>query len=267
MREADQRSERATKAHRATEILDGLLEGWFDYIGDLNGPPLKLRHLTRPQMVFVMSLTAHVHATAKALRPVLPDGLTIAHMPLVRSIFEATVTAVWCQAVDDGAEALMQEGDRQRNNVRRAVGEALSVREMERVATYDLGALISSSTAQGRSMEKRLEDLEMPGAYVIYRVLSGQSHASIETMENYVDQQSFTQEPLSIKSNPGAHPRSAEWIELCASCLVWSGALINFHDPARSRRSELRQAARELQIDWILKVKPDAVRRGGGRPR
>ncbi|PZU04551.1 MAG: hypothetical protein DI630_00045 [Gordonia sp. (in: high G+C Gram-positive bacteria)] len=249
-------------SHRLSEVFDDLLDGWVQSKGD-HGPTLTdLRGRTEQQIAAVMTMTAHAHATALVLRPVLPDGLTIAHMPLVRAVFEATITAVWCDEVADGANALINEGSRQRRNLRKELGKTRSMAEMAEKINTGAGSLPTTSEQQAKRIEARCSEVSLDGAYAVYRMLSGLGHASIDTMDAYLDEGSFTPGHISIKSNSGPLDSSFAWAHLVASCLVWSGRVVDFLDPARSRRSALQRAARALDINDLLRVDYNASARG-----
>lgn len=249
-------------------VVEELLEGWKGFVQD-GGPTLSdWRGRSQAQVATIMTLTAHVHATAAIVQPVLPDGLSIAHMPLVRSIFEATMTVVWCDEVADGAQSLVNEGARQRRALRASLETTRTMGDIaEQLSGTDWTGMPTSSEQQARSIEKRCDDVALDGAYAFYRVLSGLSHVSVETIDAYLDAASFVPgEPMSVKSNPGSLASSPAWSHLVACCLVWSGMVVNYLDPSRSRRSHLRSVARTLGIRPELPVKYDAHRRGRRPP-
>lgn len=241
-----------------------LLAGWTEFVNEPSTSLSQWRSRSEAQVASIMTLTAHVHATAMLLRPALPDGLTVVHMPLVRSIFESTITVVWCDEVADAADGLVNEGARQRRALSRSLAASRSMRDLaDQVSAAEWGVLPTSSTEQAKYMEKRCDDVALDGAYAIYRVLGGFSHASIETIDAYLDTQSFTPgEPMSVKSNPGPLSSSHAWAHLVACCLVWSGMVVNYLDPARRRRNDLRRIARSLGTTPELSVKYAAHQRG-----
>ncbi len=246
------------------DLVDQLLDGWVQFVGD-EGPELSdWRGRTEAQVATMMTLTAHVHATATILRPALPSGLTIAHMPLVRSIFESTITVVWCDEVADGANALINEGSRQRRKLRDSLARTHSMTEMATKISVGVGSLPTSSDEQARRIESRCADVALDGAYAFYRVLSGMGHASIDTIDAYLDGDTFKPgQPMSVKSNPGVLSSSFSWSHMVACCLVWSGMVTNYLDRARTRRNDLRRLARALEVAPELAVKFSAYRRGG----
>lgn len=247
------------------KVIDQLLDGWVQFVSD-DGPSLSdWRGRTEQQVATIMTLTAHVHSTAMILRPSLPSALTIAHMPLVRAMFEATITVAWCDEVAGGANALINEGSRQRRNLRDSLAMTHSMTEMANKISIGVGALPTSSAEQARRIESRCADVALDGAYALYRMLSGMSHASIDTIDAYLDADSFQPgQPMSVKSNPGTLNTSFSWAHLVACCLVWTGMVNNYLDPARTRRNSLRRIAQALDVKPELPVKFSANRRSAG---
>lgn len=218
---------------------------------------------TPAQVTTVMALTAHAHQTALILAPSMPDGLTIAHIPLVRAIFEATITLVWCDEVADGANALINDGARQRSNLQSSLRNTRSLAGLaEEVTTYS-SRLPTSSSESAKMMEKRCAEVDLDGAYAYYRMLSSMSHASTTTIDAYLDDSSFRDgQPISVMTNPGPLTSSASWSHLVAACLVWSGRVADYLDRERTRRDVLRGYARRLGIPDVLRVDYRAHRRG-----
>lgn len=247
-------------------ILNELIDGWVHIVSD-DGPSLSdWGGRTEEQVATIMTLTAHVHSTAIILRPVLPDRLTIAHMPLVRAIFETTMTVVWCDEVADGAAALINEGSRQRRNLRNSLAKTRSMTELASRVSVGVGSLPTSSEQQARNVEARCADVALDGAYAFYRMLSSMSHPSIETIDAYLDGESFRAgQQLSVKSNPGVLGSSFSWAHMVACCLVWSGRVTDYLDRGRTRRNDLRRIARLLGAPEVLPVRYTAHQRGGGR--
>lgn len=135
------------------ELIDDLLTGWVRFVSADGVSLSDWNSRTEAQVATIMTLTAHVHTTATILRPVLPSGLTIAHMPLVRSIFESTITVVRCDEVADGANALINEGARQRRNLRDSLAKTHSMAEMAAHISTGVGSLPTSSDHQARQIE------------------------------------------------------------------------------------------------------------------
>lgn len=172
---------------------------------------------------------------------------------------------VWCDEVADGANALINEGSRQRRNLRDSLAQTHSMAEMATKIKVGVGSLPTSSDHQARRIESRCADVALDGAYAFYRMLSGMGHASIDTIDAYLDADSITSgQSMSVKSNPGVLSSSFSWSHMVACCLLWSGMVTNYLDRTRTRRNDLRRIARVLDVAPELAVKYSANRRGGG---
>lgn len=248
-------------------IIDELLEGWSNFTSS-DGPALKgLRERTEPQVVTLMSLTAHAHQMAALVRPAIPGDLTVVHMPSVRAIFESTMTVIWCDEVADAAAAMVNESMRQRRALRTSMANSVTFAQMA-AAVEELPAdpLPSESNAQARHMERMCNDVGLDGGYALYRILSSLSHATVDTVDAYLDAETFVPDgPMSVRSRPATLTASRAWSHLVASCLVWSGMVTNYLDPARTRRNDLRRIARELEIKPVVPVRYDALQRVKGQ--
>jgi hypothetical protein len=246
-------------------ILDELLEGWTAFVGDPNTVLSRWGKRQELQVTAVITLVSHVHATAAHLRPALPDGLTIVHMPLVRSILDATLTAVWCDEVADGANALVNEAARQRANLIETLQQTQTFGKItDELQISDQDRLPSSSNQQARSAKERFDDIALDGAYALYRLLSGMSHISTETIDAYLYPVP-ADHSVRVKVNPDPMPISAAWTHLIACCLMWSGRVVEYLDSSHARRSDLRRAARELGVKDVLPVRYTAHQRGSRR--
>lgn len=168
--------------------------------------------------------------------------------------------------VADGANALINEGSRQRRNLRDSLALTHSMAEMATKINVGAGSLPTSSEQQARRIESRCAEVALDGAYAFYRMLSGMGHASIDTIDAYLDVASFTAgQPMSVKSNPGVLNSSFSWSHMVACCMLWSGMVTNYLDRTRTRRNDLRRIARVLDVEPQLAVKYSANRRGAGR--
>lgn len=247
------------------EALDELLDGWDEFVSTshitwVGTGARKGRDRSEAQTAIVVGLVTHVHETARLLRPAMPDGLTIAHMPLVRSIYESTLTAVWADEVADGAEAIMKEEGRNR----RALGQALngieSFKEGVPIPHTEWADVETPSANQARYFEQLAKEVALEGAYTYYRVLSGLSHVSIMTVDQYVEETQVGESEAGFRFIARPDPKGSEtWSSLVAYCLVWAGMVANYYDASRSRRGALRSIARKLGINPELAVDGDAI--------
>lgn len=88
----------------------------------------------------------------------------------------------------------------------------------------------------------------------------------MQVADSYVGQDGDGKIFLRARARPMSHGAEDGWGRLVAMCLVWSGYAVNYLDPGRLRRSELRRIASELEISPELPILPDAILRAN-RPR
>lgn len=254
-------------ARSSREMVEGLVANWDQvvttdgYMVTTRGTGARAgRARTEAQTVLITAYATHVHETAKLLLPYLPDRLTVAHAPLLRSIFETTLTLVWVDEVDDGADALMSEEGRQRRNIAKNL-EDLGRADWATEIPHQEAVMESTSIPQGRHFEQLAKDIAFAEAYVTYRALSSLSHPSIQVADAYVGNRDDGSVFLRAQGKAMSHGESDGWGHVIASCLVWSGYVANYLDPARTRRSELRRIAKELGVPAELPVRAEAIER------
>lgn len=250
------------ESEKLTGALDELLDGWDSFAGGVRVSERatgarKGRDRSTAQMAIVIALITHVHETARLLRPFMPDGITVVHMPLVRAIFECTLTAVWCDEVDDGAEAIMKEHGRQRRALQGALEALPSFKnDGKPLPNQEWAEYQTPSGQQGRHFERLADEVALEGAYAHYRAMSGLSHPSITLADQYVTEIPSQEESPDFEFNARPKPLgSVSWSSLVAYCLVWSGTVANYYDEDRTRRSELRRIAKLLGIKAELPVR------------
>lgn len=149
------------------------------------------RTWTQPQLAVVHSLAAHVHRLYAPVARLLDDGWIVESMPLVRSAYEAALTAQWVAQTADGANAFVNEDVRKRNQLERTAqaGVPDSIRGDTSIPHTDLEPLETSAAGSARNFEQLCKDLTPGGAsaYFPYRVLSMHSHPSLASVDDYLD--------------------------------------------------------------------------------
>lgn len=252
------------------QIIDELLAKWEAFISDPDtslsgkGTGAGAGHDRTPEQVqVVLGLVTHVYATVRYLRPAIGDGLTIVQMPLVRSTFEATLTAVWCDEVADGARAMVNEDVRQRRNLAAELAKTHTLADLaQTVAHLDLVALETSSADQARQFQQLAADIAMDGAYATYRMLSHLSHPGIKVVDEYmVADDPANPEDVEFRREPDPMTSASAFAGILACNLVWAGMVANYYDPTRTLRNSLRAAARKLGVKPELFVQYNASRR------
>lgn len=237
-----------------SEVLDGLLEGWDEFVASTKltargTGSRRGRNRTETQMAVVLGLATHVHETARVLRTWMPEQLTVVQMPLVRATYESTLTAVWCDEVDDAANAMLNEEGRFRRRLADTLGKSQSgLPFAEAIALEEWTDLETSSRDEAKWFERLAERVALDNAYGYYRILSNYSHPSTRVTSEYV---AAIDDSVQLRRSPKPLA-SFGWSAVVACCLVWAGTVASYCDPTRSRRSELRVAARRLGIPASL---------------
>ncbi len=122
-----------------------------------------------------------------------------------------------------------------------------------------------SSLPQAKNFEALCSDLEPDGAtlYMLYRILSKTCHAGPNVIDQYLtpsddgELNALHRMPL----RPGMDPLLTTFI--VAASRILAGRAVDYIDPDRTRRSELRAAARDLGIPPELKLSAAAYQRIG----
>jgi hypothetical protein len=167
--------------------------------------------------------------------------------------------ATWMALNSESVFGIYNAEVRRRRAVRVTVSKTMQFRDrLEHLPESDSELENVSSLPQAKNFEQLCGDLEPDGPtlYLLYRILSKTSHAGPYTIDQYMtaaepdpddegqpgDIDALHRLPL----NPGIDPPLASF--LAAASLVLAGRAVDFIDPARTRRSELRRAARTVGI-------------------
>jgi hypothetical protein len=215
---------------------------------------------SEPKLAVVHGLAAHTHVVAGPARDLLSAGHAWSAMPLVRLAYECALTAQWVAQTPDGAQALMNSDIRKRAALVETMGKAAAETFQDgasSVAHAADEALPSSSNASARSFEQLCRDLRPGGdeAYVYYRVMSQMSHASVMVCDNYLALDPDDRLTFRLAPKPIAN---LAWLFTVAASLVWAGRAIDYFDKENRRRSDLRRAAKTLQIPSELHLSDEA---------
>lgn len=139
-----------------------------------------------------MSIYANVDHAVRLSRAVLAladRGLYLELVPLVRMTLECAVTAAWYAVTPHSGDSALQEATRQKRALVKAVSLASADSYDEALVQLDaeLDELDAFKSQEARQFEQRCLSLE-GGAwlYVIYRGLSGFSHAGALLLDHYL---------------------------------------------------------------------------------
>lgn len=227
------------------------------------------RTWTTAQLAVVHSLAAHVHRLYAPATRLLDEGWIVESMPLIRSAYEAALTAQWVAQTNDGVNAFVNEDVRKRNQLERTAqaGVPDSIRGAASIPHIDLEPLETSAAGSARNFEQLCSDLTPGGAsaYFPYRVLSMHSHPSLASVDDYLDTNDAGH-LTGMRLDPN-QPERLPWRGIAVSSLVWAGRAVDFFDEANRRRSQLRHAATSLGIESALQLTEPARRRQSGAGR
>ena len=201
----------------------------------------------------VIGLARHAHDTAGAAALLLEDGHTNSAVPLVRLTYEDALTAVWLVQSHDhhGITAFMHEYARGRRALRADASLAAS-------AVFREGA-DQVTDADPSPYEDKLDSFQQfrqlcldlnPGgvdAYLLYRVLSGYSHASVNVADLYLEEAEGGVPGKRDEPKEALSPALLYYLLACS--LVWVGRAFTYLSHDRAHRSLLRRSARRLGVN------------------
>lgn len=250
--------------HIATELMDS----WEAHpdssweMGQRGQPPAEGRFLS------IFGLAAHVHRLGRVVVSLRGEGVLFEAIPLVRLMLESSLTAMWLAQNSDGGGALANEEVRQHRNAVKTMAKSNSPAMRASAAASDLPRLDAerietSSDQQARAFEALCNDLEPggPDAYLNYRLMSRYSHAGIHLIEQYMTPNDTGDDVKGISVCPRPLLDEGLWLWYIVSSLIWAGTAMDYIDPDRTRRSQLREAANAVGIERDLHLAPAAQQR------
>jgi len=253
-----------TDPKMVTEIARGLISSWDGHVeryefGQREQAPDLARFVT------IYGLTAHTYRLGEVVLDLLDKGHELASFPALRLAYECAIKAQWIAQAGDGAEAFVNESLRQRRAAAKtlALGGSDIMRDAgQRMLELDEEDHNTSSDAQARHFERMCLDLTPGGheLYAYFRLLSGYSHATAYIVDEYID---ATHAPVEVRALRRHASRSdgATWRYFVVVSLVLAGRAVDYIDVKRTRRSELRQAARQLGFPSELHLTHTAAAR------
>jgi hypothetical protein len=255
-------------ADETTDLIDALIRGWQATFAAADRQLTFGQRNERPHVgrfATIYGLAAHAHVLVEQARPHLTTDLLPAVLPLVRQAYECGLTAAWAALNRESAFAQFNEEIRRTKAVRVTLGKSRQFAGRLELLPDEPDEMEGvSSVAQARNFAALCEDLEPDGAtlYLLYRILSKYCHAGPFVIDQYLTP---TEADPGIPAlhvrpeRPGMEPELTAF--LAAAALVVAGRAVDFIDPARTRRSELRRAARELGIPAELRLSARAQQR------
>ncbi|MFE1664551.1 DUF5677 domain-containing protein [Microbacterium sp. P02] len=247
------------------DLVDEVQQWWLDHGGarELRQPRArkgrKFTGMDLARLTVVTVLARHVHETARAVR-VLTDGeMTTSSVPIVRSVYETALTAMWiAQSKDDnGTTAFLHENARSRAALQKTVEKTSAVFRDSAASIPDTDVTpFQGSLDNTRNFQQICNDLTPGGsdAYFVYRALSSYSHPSDYLLDLYVGpSQGSSPLPGFMDEPDDAFPRET-LLYFTAMSMVWAGRAFTFISKDQTHRDLLRRVARDLQMQDVLEL-------------
>ncbi|MFJ7289770.1 DUF5677 domain-containing protein [Curtobacterium sp. NPDC098951] len=211
--------------------------------------------------VLVRGLTAHAADCARGVLTLYDASQPVAAVPVIRSLMEDAVTAGWVLVVPDGWKAVVSEGSRTRAAVLRDAMAANAswadaASEARRQEYAEQVKALGAAPPSYKVFEQRLRALEgTDDMYMVYRYLSGLSHASSETVDLYTAPDPGS--PLQVRyRRQASHSMAANLLVSAASSLLHALIAWDMTQVGRPHQAELDAIASELGVtnEWRAKA-------------
>lgn len=219
------------------DLWDKALEDELEFRGELDAAR-------------AVAIHTHAHHAAKLGRAILTldeTGSGAELVPLVRFLLECGVTAAWLLVTDGSGQTLIRDGAEQRRKALAklsALGENVSPGYEQALNTLaDL-----ESASKSYQVEQRCNTLRGgEQLYVLFRVLSAESHAGLGIADLYSISQADSPIGIAFHQKPAFTTRVSA-LGITACMLLVS---INADELARSRphrTTQIRKAAKRLGV-------------------
>lgn len=247
------------------EIIDDLNDAWDTGTETVPFHPLrnsKNKRIEGLELVrgsAILGLGRHVVKTAQAIRLLIDNDMATSAIPLTRMVFECALTsALLANSKDDhGVKSMLKDYARFRGLLKSDSMQAATetFRDGAQHITDDDMTPFSGSYDHLRNFQQVCMDLTPAGtdAYIIFRILSAYSHATVKNSDTYFTPNDSEILPYYVP-DPDA-PIGADFLLwLTAASMVWSGRPVSYVTKDKTHRSELRRCARELGTKADLEV-------------
>jgi hypothetical protein len=251
------------------DMAQRLLDSWHEY---LDADVITTKGKTLPQVAVGVGLAMHTHRLAGPAFQLLRNEQVLESVPLVRSMFEAAVTAHWAVQVSDATNGFFHKQNRER----RKLWESMAAMKLAHFGPDEYVKAVEMLDAQGtptdapeahfKAICDDLEPREMH-LYAQYRLMSQLSHPTDLLLDHYF---ATADGPTSVpRRSPPTQPDRPSMAAFALASLVWAGQAVEYANPSRSRRALLRQAAKTIGITPTLRPSTAVFlrRRNGQRQR
>lgn len=196
-----------------------------------------------------VAIRTHAHHAVRTARAVLhldPTTGGIEIIPLVRLIYECAITSAWLLVTDGAGESLIRDGARQRRTALESAAmpksdDAGGLEQARRV-------LAELEGASSFAFEQRCLSLQNgPHLYLMYRILSAESHAGLAIADFY--SVSNDQAAIGVSFDPGAASSIRPATLGVAACMLLLA--VNADELARAkphRTTQIAKAAKRLGV-------------------
>lgn len=245
-------------------VADELFAGWQRAMDQEN---LTFAHRDSTPMpsrfMAVYGLATHTHLLGEQFFRLSREGLEAEALPMLRLMYESSITAAWLVEADDSLAAFANETDRERRNAlaQLAKSSSASLRDVSKMLdNFERTEIATGSDPQARKFWARCHDFQKgDDLYINYVQLCRYGHPTAYVIDLYLEP---TCERTAAHLLDRPHQaRSVLWGTLAAACLIWSGSAMNHIDPIRARRAELRRASRQIPHAFALELTPEARQR------
>ena len=245
-----------TSEHRDyAVIIQQLVDLWDTDVDGHTQVPLR-PDLELQASVAIYGLTAHAVDCAQAISVLYETGHKIAAVPLIRTLFEDSVTAGWILVIPDAWKSMWSQGLKDRAAViKEGLPDHPDDKEAEgRHADY-LAQHNELGNAKGWKFEQRVNVLAgTQSMYLIYRFASGLTHAGLSVIDTYMTESVATSIPVSYRRT-GYHPTSDLFHSLAVGSLLQALIAWDCSQANRRHKHVLDSIASELGIsnEWSAK--------------
>jgi len=211
--------------------------------------------ISQAKLVGVFGLTSRVHAIAPTVLDAAAAQRGWAVTPLVRTAFECAVFAAWVEMHgEDGIAAMVRESDRasralmvdtKRSPNIASYQDAIDRLEAKLVRGHQLPGSLSS-----QSRQHVFKDVDPSGElYLMYRLLSVDSHAGTETIEGHAIEAGKGAATELRLTKPGPRAAMPLDLHLLVLSLILSGEALDGLVVSKPRKAELARARAQASKD------------------
>lgn len=246
---SENRGPASLEASQLVTALDDLIEMWerWTSAGTINLRSRRGFEKSERQAVVLVTLTQHLVQLMKVVRPSLPDDLPITLVPVAREALETGVWIVWMDRFRDAADAAINEDERNRVNLTRAMLKSDLVPDGVTLDLPEWTRLSTATASHARSFQQMTEALGIPEIYVYYRIMSEHSHPGVRIVDQYVEQREDGTPMFRGTAKPGFESVLAT--RVLPVFLLKAIRIVTYMTRDVEQRREVREVARALQVD------------------